>query len=84
MFTLGFWIGAILSFIFFAAKKPEEDLEYEGTMAKKDFLAPEALLGDISLEKTEKHSWLQSMSVDMNLHQRKSRVLFPEKISSAN
>jgi len=29
MFTVGFTIGAVFSFITFAAKKPEEDAEYE-------------------------------------------------------
>lgn len=29
MFTLGFLFGSILSFVTFAPKKPEDDLEYE-------------------------------------------------------
>ena len=44
MFTIGFMAGAILSFVTFAAKKPEEDIEYETNSTTK---LTQGLSGDI-------------------------------------
>ncbi|MBI2327940.1 hypothetical protein HYU92_06510 [Candidatus Curtissbacteria bacterium] len=40
MFTIGFYIGAIFSFIIFAAKKPEEEEEYQTSARPKAASGP--------------------------------------------